>query len=68
MCAKSWRAVIATQLGAAACVTVDGAADMMWALMSWDVLERLTIERGWSQEVHADAMALLFRSTFARQP
>lgn len=47
--------------------TVDSAADMMWALMSWDVLEGLTIERDWSQERYGDAMALLLRSTFVRQ-
>lgn len=47
--------------------TVDAAADMMWALMSWDLLEGLTIERDWSQERYAEAMALLLRSTFVRQ-
>jgi AcrR family transcriptional regulator len=44
--------------------TVDSAADMLWALMSWDVLEGLLIERGWSRESYADHMALLFRATF----
>ena len=44
--------------------TVDSAADMLWALMSWDVLEGLLIERGWSPENYADRMALLFRATF----
>lgn len=48
--------------------TVDDAADMMWALMSWDVLEGLTIEREWSAQRYAEAMALLLRSTFVRQP
>jgi hypothetical protein len=37
---------------------------MLWALMSWDVLEGLLIERGWSGESYADHMALLFRATF----
>lgn len=44
--------------------TVDTAADMLWALMSWDVLEGLLVERGWSRDKYADHMALLFRSTF----
>lgn len=46
--------------------TVDAAADMMWALMSWDVLEGLLVDKGWSRERYADHMALLFRSTFVR--
>jgi AcrR family transcriptional regulator len=44
--------------------TVDSAADMLWALMSWDVLEGLLIECGWSRESYANHMALLFRATF----
>ena len=44
--------------------TVDTAADMLWALMSWDVLEGLLVERGWSREQYAERMALLFRATF----
>ncbi len=44
--------------------TVDTAADMLWALMSWDVVERLLIDRGWSRESFADSLALLLRSTF----
>lgn len=47
--------------------TVDGAADMLWALMSWDVLEGLLVERGWSREQYAERMALLFRATFTLQ-
>jgi AcrR family transcriptional regulator len=44
--------------------TVDTAADMIWSLMSWDVLEALMIERGWSQKKYADRMSLLLRATF----
>jgi AcrR family transcriptional regulator len=44
--------------------TVDTAADMLWAMMSWDVLEGLLVERGWSPDKYAEHMALLFRSTF----
>lgn len=47
--------------------TVDSATDMLWALMSWDVLEGLTVEREWSAERYAEHMALLFRSTFVKQ-
>jgi AcrR family transcriptional regulator len=46
--------------------TVDTAADMMWALMSLDTLERLTVDCRWSNKRYADRMALLFRSTFVR--
>jgi AcrR family transcriptional regulator len=44
--------------------TVDSAADMLWALMSWDVLEGLMVERGWSAERYAEYMGVLLRSTF----
>lgn len=44
--------------------TVEAAADMLWALMSWDVLEGLLVERNWSRDQYADHMSLLFRSTF----
>jgi AcrR family transcriptional regulator len=44
--------------------TVDSAADMLWALMSWDVLEGLLVDRGWSRKRYAEAMALVLRSTF----
>ena len=44
--------------------TVDTAADMLWALMSWDLLEGLLVERGWSPHRYAEHMGLLFRSTF----
>lgn len=44
--------------------TVELAADMLWALMSWDVLEGLLDERRWSRDQYAEHMALVFRSTF----
>ena len=44
--------------------TVGTAGDMLWALMSWDVLEGLLVERGWSREQYAEHMAVLFKATF----
>lgn len=46
--------------------TVDTAADMMWALMSWDVLEGLLVDRGWSRKKYGDHMATLLTSTFVK--
>ncbi len=46
--------------------TVDAAADMLWALMSWDLLEGLLVDRGWSAKRYADRMARLLQSTFVR--
>jgi AcrR family transcriptional regulator len=46
--------------------TIDTAADMLWALMSWDILEGLLVDRGWSRKRYADHMSLLLRSTFVR--
>jgi AcrR family transcriptional regulator len=46
--------------------TADTAADMMWALMSIDVLDRLLNERRWSQRRVAEHLAALFRATFVR--
>jgi AcrR family transcriptional regulator len=43
---------------------VDTAADMMWALMSIDVLDRLCHGRGWSREQIADQLAALYRAVF----
>ena len=45
--------------------TVDSAADMMWALMSIDVLDRLHNERRWSTRRVAEHLAALFHATFA---
>ncbi|MBC6461070.1 TetR/AcrR family transcriptional regulator [Actinomadura sp. HBU206391] len=45
--------------------TADSAADMLWALMSFDVLEGLLDGRGWSREEYADRLGTLLLSTFA---
>lgn len=47
--------------------TVDTAADMLWALMSFDVLEGLLVERGWSEQQLAERLAAMFRATFVRR-
>lgn len=44
--------------------TVTSAADMLWALMSFDVLEALVVDRRWSQKKFARRMSVLLRSTF----
>ncbi|HEV8650742.1 MAG TPA: helix-turn-helix domain-containing protein [Actinomycetes bacterium] len=48
--------------------TVDTAADMLWALMSFDVLEGLLVDRHWSPDHYAEHLAVLFRKTFVRDP
>lgn len=45
--------------------TIDTAADMMWALMSIDVLDRLLNDRRWSRRRVAEHFADLFHVTFA---
>lgn len=44
--------------------TVDTAADMMWALMSIDLLDRLINQRHWSRRQTAEQLAALFHNTF----
>jgi AcrR family transcriptional regulator len=44
--------------------TADTAADMMWALMSLDVLDRLLNQRRWSRRQVAEHLATLFQVTF----
>jgi hypothetical protein len=44
--------------------TVETAADMLFALISTDLLERLLVERGWSQERLVEHLAALLRATF----
>ncbi len=46
--------------------TVATAADMIWALMSPDLLNRLMHERHWSAKRIGDQLAVLLTSTFAR--
>ena len=40
------------------------AADMLWALMLFDVLEELTVDRGWSTSRYGERLAAVFRATF----
>jgi AcrR family transcriptional regulator len=47
--------------------TVTTAADMLWALMSFDVLEALVVDRRWSQKRFARKLSTLLRSTFVTQ-
>jgi AcrR family transcriptional regulator len=44
--------------------TIETAADMLFALISTDLLERLLVERGWSQERLVEHLAALLRATF----
>jgi hypothetical protein len=44
--------------------TVQTAADMLFALTSTDLLERLLVERRWSRERLAEHLAALLRATF----
>jgi AcrR family transcriptional regulator len=45
--------------------TVNTAADMMYGLMSFDLLERICEDRRWSRKRYGESLALLFRVTFA---
>ncbi|HZD67344.1 MAG TPA: helix-turn-helix domain-containing protein [Actinomycetes bacterium] len=44
--------------------TTESASDMLFALISSDMIEALTVDRRWSHKRLADHLALLFRSTF----
>jgi AcrR family transcriptional regulator len=44
--------------------TVDTAADLMWGLMSIDLLDRLLNQRHWSRTRIAQHLAALFQATF----
>ena len=44
--------------------TVDSATDMLFALISSDVVEALTVDRRWSKQKLASHLGTLFRSTF----
>ena len=44
------------------------AADLLWALMGVELLEDLVEDRGWSQELYAERLALLARRTLLRDP
>lgn len=45
--------------------TIDTATDMMWALMSIDLLDRLVNQRHWPSRRVADHLNTLFHATFA---
>lgn len=47
--------------------TTITAADALWGLMSWDLLERLMTIRGWSSSEFGDRLAVMLLATFARQ-
>lgn len=46
--------------------TPETAADMLWALMSWDVTERLVVNRRWSRKRYGSHFAAMLRATFVR--
>ncbi len=48
--------------------TAAAAADMLFALISSDVVEALLVDRRWSRRRLAEHLALLFRSTFVGDP
>jgi AcrR family transcriptional regulator len=47
--------------------TTESASDMLFALISSDIIEALTVDRRWSRQRLADHLALLFRSTFVAE-
>jgi AcrR family transcriptional regulator len=46
--------------------TTRTATDMLFALISSDLIEALTVDRHWSQKRLADGLAALLRATFLR--
>jgi AcrR family transcriptional regulator len=48
--------------------TVETATDMLWALMSFDVLEGLLVERHWSRRRLGEHLAALACATFVSPP
>lgn len=46
--------------------TLESATDMLWALISTDMIEGLLVERRWTPEMFAEQFATLLRSTFVR--
>jgi AcrR family transcriptional regulator len=59
---------LAAEAGLAAPWTVATATDMLWALMSFDVLEALVVDRRWSRKRFARRLSALLQSTFVTQP
>jgi AcrR family transcriptional regulator len=48
--------------------TVRTAADMLWALMSYELLEELLVDRGWSPRRYRTYLAALLQATFLCDP
>ncbi|MFG3494219.1 TetR/AcrR family transcriptional regulator [Streptomyces sp. NPDC047928] len=44
--------------------TAETATDALWGLMSFELLERLIVDRGWTQAQYTEHLALLFHRTF----
>jgi AcrR family transcriptional regulator len=65
-CCQRLAAWLARERRLAAPWTVPTAADMLWALMSYELLEDLLVDRGWSQRRYRTYLAAVFRSTFLR--
>jgi len=59
---------LASEARLAAPWTVATATDMLWALMSFDVLEALVVTRRWSQKRLARRLSALLQSTFVTPP
>jgi AcrR family transcriptional regulator len=59
---------LAAQARLAAPWTVPTATDMLWALMSFDVLEALVVDRRWSRKRLARRLSALLQSTFVAPP
>jgi AcrR family transcriptional regulator len=47
--------------------TVDTAADLLWSFMFPEALERLTVERGWTDERFGDLLAVLLHRTLVAE-
>lgn len=48
--------------------TVETATDMLWSLISTDMIDGLLADRGWSQRRLAERLGLLLRATFTTEP
>jgi AcrR family transcriptional regulator len=48
--------------------TAQSAAEMLWAMISTDLIERLLRERRWSTRRLASALSIVFERTFVRLP
>ena len=67
-CCERLAARLASERRLAPPWTVRTAADMLWALMSFELLEDLLVDRGWSPRRFRDHLAALLRSTFLADP